>query len=352
MGTDTGPELDRVLADVSRTFALTIPQLPPSVRPAISNAYLLCRTADTIEDSADLAAAAKADHYQRLLDMLDGRASPAAFSERLLQATAITDAGERHMLAMMPAVVAAYRALDDDQRRALRRCLGVMCAGMERFEHLKNPAGLPDRQHFRDYCYVVAGVVGEFLTELFCGADRDTARQRQRLLRLAPGFGQGLQMTNILKDVWDDRARGICWLPRDVFAAHGHCLDPDRSWNDSPGFQAGMHYLVGVAHHHLRLALGYTQTIPRRQTGIRRFCAWAIGMALYTLQNIRKQPGFGSGEAVKISRRRVRAIVAVCNACTGSNRLQQAIFHWASSGLPLPDGPTLDTPIMAIQPAG
>ena len=31
-------------------------------------------------------------------------------------------------------------------------------------------------------------------------------------------------MTNILKDVWDDRDRGACWLPQDVFLAAGFDL--------------------------------------------------------------------------------------------------------------------------------
>ena len=32
---------------------------------------------------------------------------------------------------------------------------------------------------------------------------------------------QGLQMTNILKDIWDDHKRGACWLPSDHFKKHG-----------------------------------------------------------------------------------------------------------------------------------
>src|SRR5690349_6863167 len=34
---------NRILPHVSRTFALTIPQLPPALRTAVTNAYLLCR---------------------------------------------------------------------------------------------------------------------------------------------------------------------------------------------------------------------------------------------------------------------------------------------------------------------
>ena len=39
-----------ILQYVSRTFALTIPQLPADLGRVVSNAYLLCRIADTIED--------------------------------------------------------------------------------------------------------------------------------------------------------------------------------------------------------------------------------------------------------------------------------------------------------------
>ena len=41
---------DQILPHVSRTFALTIPQLPADLRTAVTCAYLLCRIADTIED--------------------------------------------------------------------------------------------------------------------------------------------------------------------------------------------------------------------------------------------------------------------------------------------------------------
>ena len=45
-----------ILQEVSRTFALTIPQLPSGLRDVVGNAYLLCRIADTIEDEPALSA--------------------------------------------------------------------------------------------------------------------------------------------------------------------------------------------------------------------------------------------------------------------------------------------------------
>ena len=45
---------DQILPHVSRTFALTIPQLPPPLATPVTTAYLLCRIADTIEDEPAL----------------------------------------------------------------------------------------------------------------------------------------------------------------------------------------------------------------------------------------------------------------------------------------------------------
>src|SRR5438552_2755950 len=76
--------------------------------------------------------------------------------------------------------------------------------------------GLNDVDEMHEYCYFVAGVVGEMLTELFCAHSPKIDARRAELERLAVSFGQGLQMTNILKDIWDDLERGFCWLPKDV----------------------------------------------------------------------------------------------------------------------------------------
>ena len=96
-----------------------------------------------------------------------------------------------------------------------------MSRGMAEFQREGNPDGLHDLPHLDRYCYHVAGVVGEMLTELFCDYSPEINERREDLLALSVSFGQGLQMTNILKDVWDDRRRGACWLPRDVFLRAG-----------------------------------------------------------------------------------------------------------------------------------
>ena len=151
---------------------------------------------------------------------------------------------------------------------------------------------------------------------------------------LAVSFGQGLQMTNILKDIWDDRKRGACWLPRDIFASAGFNLDnlvPDH-YQDS--FGVGLSELVGIATGHLRNAVAYTLLIPSHETGIRNFCLWATGMAVLTLRKIHRHLDFNTGNQVKISRRSVKATVMISRFSAAHDFLVKSLFGITSIGLP------------------
>ena len=72
-----------------------------------------------------------------------------------------------------------------------------------------------------------------------------------------------------------------------------------------------------------------------RERGIRRFCLWAIGLAVLTLRRIAANPGFTQGSQVKVSRRTVAVTLALSNAATRHNRLLRFLFNRAAAGLPL-----------------
>ena len=325
---------EHMLIGVSRTFALTIPQLPMELRRAVGNAYLLCRIADTIEDDTGLTAGQKTHHLQTLIDILDTGSGAEAFARELhLRLDPSTPTAERELIRGCARVLRITGNLDQRQQAAIARCVRIMGCGMDRFERERSPHGLETLDDHERYCYVVAGVVGEMLTELFCGhSDRIDAR-REELMSRAVRFGQGLQMTNILKDVWDDLERDTCWLPRDVFSRHGFDLSQLQSRHPDPVFDRGMNEMVGIAHSCLRDALAYTLLIPRREAGIRRFLLWAIGLAALTLRKIHSHPGFTSGAQVKVSRRTVRAVITSTSALSPSNLALSAIFSIASGSL-------------------
>jgi farnesyl-diphosphate farnesyltransferase len=327
---------DEILPHVSRTFALTIPQLPPGLRIAVTNAYLLCRIADTIEDEPALSPAETLAFMQRFMDAVAGRGEPdglaLALGARLSDRTLAT---ERDLVIHMRRVINVTGELSPAQRASIHRCVELMCYGMPRFQSSASLRGLPRMVDLDEYCYYVAGVVGDMLTDLFCEYSPDIARNRPGLQSLAVSFAQGLQMTNILKDVWEDRSRGACWLPQEIFSRHGVDLARLSAEQQSVGFSTGMLELVAVAHGHLRNALEYTLLIPGKEIGIRRFCLWAIGLAVLTLQKINQNPEFRAGVQVKVSRRAV-AMTRLLTDLTGrSDWMLRRLFGFASRGLPL-----------------
>jgi farnesyl-diphosphate farnesyltransferase len=326
---------EHILPYVSRTFALTIPQLPTPLRVAVTNAYLLCRIADTIEDEPALSAEETRVFLQRFTAVVCGT-EPAALlarevgrrlSERTLPA-------ERELVSNMDRVIEVTARLSAE-RVAIERCIEVMCQGMHHFQQTASLQGLARVSDLDSYCYYVAGVVGEMLTDLFCCHSSGVASQRAPLQELSTSFGEGLQLTNIIKDFWEDRSRGACWFPRDVFANHGVELAEVSPQRSDAGFHAGVRELVGVAHGHLRNALAYALLLPPAERGIRLFCLWAIGLAVLTLRKIAAHPDFTSGAQVKVSHTAVLATRLCTSAAAGNDRLLRQMFEQAARGLPL-----------------
>jgi 15-cis-phytoene synthase len=69
-----------------------------------------------------------------------------------------------------------------------------------------------------EYCRRVASAVGLICIRIF-GCRSDSARE------YAVNLGVALQLTNILRDIPDDLARGRVYLPLDDLAAHGCTVD-------------------------------------------------------------------------------------------------------------------------------
>ncbi len=325
-----------ILPGVSRTFALTIPVLPGRLAEVVANAYLLCRIADTIEDDPGLSNEHKTVFHRQFLAVVSAGEDAEAFAASLApQLSAQTLPDERDLVRNTAKIVRLTRSFSHREQRALIRCLTIMCTGMPEFQRRRSLRGLRDARELGEYCYVVAGVVGEMLTDLFCEHCPELLRKRHKMNHLAVSFGQGLQMTNILKDVWDDRRSGTCWLPRSMFADRRLKLERLEDFHDSEAFRAGIHSLIAVTHRHLQNALEYTCLIPAREAGMRRFCLWALGLAVMTLQKLHHNPHFKSGDEVKVSRRTVQATVLATNLALSSNASLRWLFKMAANGLPL-----------------
>lgn len=327
---------DDILQKVSRTFALTIPQLPRPLRRVVTNAYLLCRIADTIEDESALSFEQKQHFHDFFLEVVAGTADADRFASELAPLL-VRDAleAEKDLVRNSAMVVAVTRTFNDNQRAALQRCLAVMCHGMPRYERHASVDGLSNQQSLDRYCYYVAGVVGETLTDLFCDYSAAIARHRDTMMRLGASFGEGLQMVNILKDFWEDHRRGVCWLPQNLFAGLGVNLGRVDREHYQPGFGKAYAQLIGIAHCHLRKGFEYTMLIPDKESGIRRFCLLALALAVRTLQRIHQHPEFRSGSEVKVSHRVVANTLIMTRLFAGYDRVLRRWFNRIGRDLPL-----------------
>lgn len=330
----------RILQAVSRTYALTIPALPERLRPVVGNAYLLCRIADTIEDEPGLPLADKQVFWDRLLGVLAGAPDAAAFARDLAAALSPATPGpERELAAGADRVLRVTAGLSAPERAAIERCVRVMSRGMAEFQREPGAVGLKDLGQLDRYCYFVAGVVGEMLVKIFCHHSAEIDSRREELTALAVSHAQGLQMANILKDLWDDWRNGACWLPRDVFRAAGFDLGSLSPGQTAPGFDEGLSRLVAITHGHLANALRFILVIPAHETGIRRHLLWAVGLAVLALRRIHRTPSFRQGRNIRLSRFNVGAVVALTSVAARRDATLRFLFRAATRSLPSAEPP-------------
>jgi farnesyl-diphosphate farnesyltransferase len=226
-------KLEDLLEKTSRTFALSIPMLPEPTRRHVEIAYLLFRVADTFEDAARWSREARIAALHDLAGLLARRGGEQAASTRWLEAIPIDHAGYLELLRETPSVLEAYWEMPKAARGALARDLLRTVHGMADVVRRGDAQGnlrLGDARALRDYCYVVAGIVGEMLTELFLVDHPVLGPIAPRLRRRSRFFGEGLQLVNILKDAASDATEGRVYLPEGldpavVFARARHDLD-------------------------------------------------------------------------------------------------------------------------------
>jgi farnesyl-diphosphate farnesyltransferase len=321
------------LPSVSRTFALAIRVLPDPLRDPVTIAYLLCRLADVLEDATGCDPAVRIEGLELLAEGLaSGSASPEDLAAALAHAESLPlpdDAGSR-LLRCRGAVFCAYASLPGETREVISRWVQAMALGMASFvdreRRAREGAGpvrvvLDTREEMQRYAYYVAGTVGHLLTELFLLHLGPGAVDPARLRGLAVPFGAGLQYTNILQDLAEDRRRGWSYLPEELARAHGTSVQAFEDPAERPRVLRVIGSVVQEAAACLDRAMEYTLALPRRTPRLRLFCAWPIFFALRTLVRIwgEEQVLLGA-ERIRITRPEVRLVMGMTSASCLSNR--------------------------------
>lgn len=167
------------------SFALAFSTLPAGRQASLHAIYAFCRTADDIADG----------------DRPDKQSALTMFRERLHRA--LSGRPEDALLTALADTVFRFRI----PKRYLDEILdGVL--------HDLATVRYADFEELRRYCYGVASAVGLACLYVF-GFRRPEAHQA------AEDLGIAMQLTNILRDVGEDAARGRVYLPADDLARFG-----------------------------------------------------------------------------------------------------------------------------------
>ena len=210
-----------LLQKTSRTFAVTIPLLPEPTRQEVGIAYLLFRVIDTFEDATLWSPSQQEQALAEIGRILQSDDRPAAqvLARRCVEQPPLERAEYLELLGELPFVMESCASTRPAAAAVVRGHAARTAAGMIDFVRRSDGSGslqLQTLQDLRDYCYVVAGRVGEMLTELFLLERPELGPLGPYLRERARFFGEGLQVVNILKDANDDAKEGRVYLPAQV----------------------------------------------------------------------------------------------------------------------------------------
>jgi farnesyl-diphosphate farnesyltransferase len=190
-----------ILKQTSRTFYLSIMQLPARIREAVMSSYLLLRAIDEIEDHPELEKPTKVSLLCAVSTEIGrGRkAAPQLFAaifrphrEQLHEVTYRID----EWLALTPEAVAPV----------VHRAASVMAQRMAYW--VNNDWLICNKRDLDRYTFGVAGAVGVLLSDLWAWYDGTPSRKTDAIC-----CGRGLQAVNMLRNRSEDLERGVDFFP-------------------------------------------------------------------------------------------------------------------------------------------
>tara|TARA_Y100000589_G_scaffold298503_1_gene307093 strand:- start:692 stop:1588 length:897 start_codon:yes stop_codon:yes gene_type:complete len=207
----------------AKTFYLGTLLLPLEKRKAIWAIYVWCRRTDELMDSPDALKKSKEELSDNLNKWEENTKS--IFKGEI---TSELDAVLVDTIEKFPQSIDPYLDMIEGQRMDLSKFR------YKNFEELKL------------YCYRVAGTVG-LMTKNVMGIDafyRDASWiQVPDISDAAIALGIANQLTNILRDVGEDRQRGRIYLPQDEIKQYGYSEEEllmgtiNNQWKDLMAFQ-------------------------------------------------------------------------------------------------------------------
>lgn len=323
-----------LLRGVSRSFYLSIRVLPRSLRRPVAIAYLLARAADTLADTGAMAAATRRQHLEAWAAAIDGRPPFGGVAEIAMAcAPSQHDPRERALVEALPRCLAWLNALppadQGDVRTVLRHITAGQLLDLDRFKEGAGLQALATAAELDDYCYRVAGSVGEFWTRIGERHLADFARlPSPRMHELGRRYGMALQLVNILRDAAADLAAGRCYFPGDALREAG--LEPADILREPRRFEGIWQYWHAQARRGIEDGMQYADAVNGRR--MRAASALPALLAARTLGLLDEAGPERLRRQVKMPRREVRAVASRLLVTFVARRPLRSLFLRLNAG--------------------
>jgi farnesyl-diphosphate farnesyltransferase len=302
--TTTTFDSKKALRLVSRTFALSIEQLPGLLRDAVTLAYLMFRVSDFLEDNEIMTPGRKIE----LLNLWAGILAGENGSEKLAERLSDIDPSDPEAVVAQQAgeVLKRLRSMPEAIQQIIMREVHESTEGMARWQ-ARGPVVLTEAD-LDDYMFEVAGRVGHMITRIFSWYARPIREVQDQLMPLSREFGLALQTVNVIRNLREDYERGWIYVP-ETFCAEVGLMPPDLFMPENlEQALLVVNQLADKAERHLLNGLAFIKLLPRRYHRLRLACAWPLFFAVRTLAISRDNQRVLVAEA-KMTRKEVRSIM-------------------------------------------
>lgn len=320
-------DLNELLKHTSRSLYLSARLLPADVRAAFSIAYLLCRYADSIADTALLSP------QKRLLwiEQFPGMITHPKVGEQqaLIKEISGTSSNmyEEKLLHNLPACLQFFNLLPEHQREIILEVVYAVCEGMKTDLQTFPPenegivSSFSSDKQLKRYCHLMGGAPGVFWSKLITSSV-SVKQSKETFWELGQDIGDALQIVNILRDLPRDLRIGRCYFPSAELAAHGLKPQDLLDKNNSKKFEPIKQKWIAWGRAKLCSAFTYYHALPKTQLRHRAAVAWPILWAADTLNKLAAETNLlDEKRRVKIPRSRIYATMALTPTIWISNRL-------------------------------
>jgi len=307
-------ELDSILEGTSRSFYLSLKELPNSIRPQVSLLYMLARTSDTIADSEQGDASDLLLALESYNDFSQGKTSNLMDISSLAESQ--RNKSEASLLRNVEKITSKIADFSESDQKAIRLCLGTIIGGqildLQRFSSDEGTIlSLESDEELDDYAYRVAGSVGEFWTRMSLDHIFKLKEENSEVELFEKGirFGKALQMINILRDIPADLSLGRCYIPRSKMERYGitptDLLEPSSMDSFRPLYDE----YLDLTDEYLTSAVQYIEMLPHWKFRLRAACMFPVIIGKRTVSKLREGNVLDPSNRIKIGRSEIKDVI-------------------------------------------